>query len=191
MSDRAAWLEQWCPGCRAAPGARCRRWRWASGRGNPAAQLHVARGWPERSCPKCKAQSGERCATPTGREASQVHVARLRPARWELVWRPAVWEALERRGASVAVVPFWGRAGRGGQTDTITLLATRGNKLVDLERWTSRDELCQALEAPIWDRFGTFAEQPLVRGEVIWSTEDRSVVICGKRVEQRFEEIAA
>ena len=60
-----------------------------------------------------------------------------------------------------------GSGGRGGQTDMITLLATRGNEFVDLERWTSRDELCRALEAPIWDRFRTFAGQPLVRGEVI------------------------
>ncbi len=72
----------------------------------------------------------------------------------------------------------------------ITLLATRGNEFVDLERWTSRDELCRALEAPIWDRFRTFAGQPLVRGEVIWSTGDRCVAIRGRRGERSFEELA-
>jgi hypothetical protein len=36
------------------------------------------------------------CSTPTGRPASQVHTARLRPPRWELVSRAAVWNELER-----------------------------------------------------------------------------------------------
>lgn len=121
MSDRSAWLEQWCPTCHAAPGARCGRWLWGRrgtrGRVVPIAHLHVARGWLERPCPTCKAPAGERCSAPTGREASRVHTARLRPARRELVWRPAVWEELERRGATVAVVPFWGRAGSGRRDD--------------------------------------------------------------------------
>jgi len=194
VSDRVAWLEQWCPDCRAAPGARCSRWHWG-GRG-PArrvalAHLHVARGWLERSCPTCKAPAGERCSTPTGREASRVHVARMRPARWELVWRPTVWEELERRGAAAAIVPFAGRAGSGGRTDTMKLYRLQGDELVDLERWTSRDELCYALEAPIWDRFGTFLGHPFVRGEVIWSTWDRCVAIRGRRGERAFEELGA
>ena len=189
MSERSTWLEHWCPTCHAAPGARCRRSRWTSGRGNAAAQLHVARGWLERSCPTCKAPPGERCSTPTGRPASQVHTARLRPARWELVCRAAVWDELERRGASVATVPFWGRAGSGGRTDTIKLLRLEDGELLDVERWTYRDELCHALEAPVWERFGTFVGHPLIRGEVIWSAEDRSVVISGRRGDRRFEEI--
>ena len=62
MSDRLAWLEQWCPECHAAPGARCTRWR--SGRGGRSRavvvpHIHVARGWFERSCPTCKAAAGE------------------------------------------------------------------------------------------------------------------------------------
>ena len=168
MSDRAAWLEPWCPECRAAPGARCSRWRWGhrpGGRSIGLPHLHVARGWLERACPTCKAQPGERCSTPTGREAAQVHTARLRLARRELLWRPAIWEELERRGARVAIVPFSGRAGSGGRTDTIRLLCVEGEELVEVERWTSRDELCYALEAPVWDRFGTFAGHPRVAGE--------------------------
>ena len=87
MSDRLAWLEQWCPECHAAPGARCTRWRFGRGRSRAVVvpRIHVARGWFERSCPTCKAAAGERCATPTGREASRVHAARLRPGRYELV----------------------------------------------------------------------------------------------------------
>jgi hypothetical protein len=88
--------------------------------------------------------------------ASKVHTARLRPARWELVRRAVVWEELERRDATAAVVPFSGQAGRGGRTDVIQLLRLEGEALVDVERWTGRDELCHALEAPVWDRFGTF-----------------------------------
>ena len=41
----------------------------------------------------------------------------------------------------------------------------------------------------MWDRFGVFAGQPFIRGEVIWTVEDRSVVIVGTRGDERFEEI--
>jgi hypothetical protein len=128
--------------------------------------------------------------TPTGREAAQVHVARLRPARGELVWRPAVWEELDRRGATVAIVPFSGRAGTSGRTDTIKLLRSAGEELVDVQRWTFRDELCYALAAPVWDRFGTFLGHPQIRGEVVWTAENRCVVIRGRRGERPFEELA-
>jgi hypothetical protein len=43
------------------------------------------------------------------------------PARWELVSRAAVWDELERRGVSVATVPFRGRAGQGREIDVIRL----------------------------------------------------------------------
>jgi hypothetical protein len=193
MSDRRAWLTQWCPECRAAPGARCGLWRWGRkgpGRLEPLAHLHIARGWLERACPTCQAEPGEACFTPTGRAAARVHSARLRPGRWELVWRPAIWEELVRRGASLAVVPFCGRAGIGGRTDTITLLREDVDELAVVERWTSRDELCHALEAPLWERFGSFAGQPMVRGEVIWTVDDCSVVIRGRRGDRPFEELS-
>jgi hypothetical protein len=108
-----------------------------------------------------------------------------------LVWRPSVWEELERRGATVAVVPFRGHAGQGGRTDTIKLLRLEDELVGEVELWTERDQLCHALEAPVWDRFGNFAGQPPVRAELVWSTEDRRVVICGKRGDSPFEELAA
>ena len=188
MTDRREWLSQWCPECGAAPSTRCRRGRLTSSRARPAIRLHVARGWRERRCPTCKAQAGERCRTPSGREASQVHAARLRPGRDELLSQPAVWEGLDRRRATIAVVPFWGRAGRGGSTGTITLSRVDNDEMIDVEGWSSRDELTYALEAPVWDRFGAFAGQPLIRGEVIWTAEGRSVVIAGTRGDERFEE---
>jgi hypothetical protein len=194
MSDRSVWLDQWCPECWAAPGARCQRWRYgraSRGRSASVPYLHVARGWFERSCPTCKASPGERCSTPTGREAAHVHAARLRTARWELVSLAAVWEELQRRGATVAIVPFFGRAGRGGHTDTISLLRPEGDELVEVERWSGRDELCHALEAPVWERFGIFAGHPPVRGDVIWSVADRRVTLVGQRGEQPFEEIVS
>jgi hypothetical protein len=194
MSDRAAWLEQRCPEYQAPPSALCRRWRCGPGtRGQavPAAHLHVAPGRLERPCPTCKAPPGERCLTPTGREASRIHAARLRPPRWQLVWRPAGWEELERRGATVVVVPLRGHAGQGGRTDTIKLLRVEDELAVEVERWTERDQLCHALEALVWDRFGSFAGQPPVRSELVWSTGDRRVVICGKRGDSPFEELAA
>jgi hypothetical protein len=139
----------------------------------------------------CNAPLGERCSTPTGREPSRIHAARLRPARWQSVWRPAVWEELERRGATVAVVSFRGYAGQGAQPDTIKLLRLEDELLVEVERWTGRDQLCDALKVPVWDRFGSFAGQPPVRGELVWSTEDRRVAICGNRGDSPFEELAA
>jgi hypothetical protein len=189
VSDRSAWVEQWCSTCHAAPGARCQRSRWASGRGNAAAQLHVARGWLARSCPTCKAPPGEHCSTPTGRPASQVHTARLRPGRWELVSRAAVWDELERRCVSVATVPFTGRAGWGGEIDVIRLQRVRDGEPCESRLWSGGDELANALAAPVWARFGTFVGHPLVRAEAIWTVERRSVVIVGRHGDRPFEEI--
>jgi hypothetical protein len=190
VSERSTWLEHWCPTCHAAPGARCRRSRWTSARGNAAAQLHVARGWLERSCPTCKAPAGAHCSTPTGRPASQVHTARLRPARWELVSGAAVWDKLERRGVSVATVPFRGRSGQGGEIDVIRLQGVRDGESREVRLWPGSEELANALAAPVWSRFGTFAGHPLVRAEVIWTVDHGSVVIVGRRGERRFEESA-
>lgn len=129
------------------------------------------------------------CSTPSGREASGIHEARLRPGGHELVSVADVWTELEHRGAAIAVVPFWGRAGRGGETDRIRLSRVDGDQLVDVESWTGgRDELTYALEAPVWHRYGLFAGQPLIRGDVIWTVEDRAVVIVGRRGEKRFQE---
>ncbi len=190
MSDRRAWLEEWCPYCRAAPGARCRDGRHSSAkRPSPGQRLHAARGWRERWCPTCKALSGDPCPTPSGREASRPHTARLRPGRDELVTRGAVWEELERRGAMVAVVPFSGRAGSGGTTGTIT--RREGRELVDVERWSARDELALALEGPVWDRYGLFAGHPWIRGTVTWTLVERRIQVCGRRGGESFEETLA
>lgn len=89
----------------------------------------------------------------------------------------------------MAVVPFSGRAGRGGHAHRIVLSRIDGNRIVDTERWTGRDELCYALEAPVWDRFGSFAGQPQIAGTVVWTTADRHVVIEGRRGNQHFEEL--
>jgi hypothetical protein len=189
MTDRLAWLEEWCPHCGAAPGARCghegkrRRAGWA-----PLLGLHVARGWRVRRCPTCRAGAGEACRAPSGRAAHRVHAARLHPGRAEIVGSADVWEELERREVVVAVVLFSGRAGRGGTIGRISFSQRRNGDLVDVEQW-ERDELACALEAPVWDRYGTFAGQPFIRGEVIWTVEDRTVVIAGRRGEQRYREL--
>ena len=149
--DRHAWLDEWCPYCWAAPGSRCRQHRYLSRkRPSPTLTMHVARGWRERACPTCKGLSGEPCHTPSAREASRPHVARLHPGRGELTARQAVWQELERRGAMIAVVPFSGRVGDGGRTGTIPLSRVEGDELVDVERWGGRDELALALEGPVW-----------------------------------------
>jgi hypothetical protein len=68
-------------------------------------------------------------------------------------------------------------------------LGLYGDKLVNVERWTSRDELRYALEGPVWDRFGSFAGQPHIAGTVVWTTADRRVVIEGRPAATRFEEL--
>jgi hypothetical protein len=68
----------------------------------------------------------------------------------------------------IAVVPFSGRAGGGGRTGTITLSRFAGDELVDVERWSGRDELALALEGPVWDRYAQFAGHPWIRGTVTW-----------------------
>jgi hypothetical protein len=91
----------------------------------------------------------------------------------------------------IAEVPFSRCAGQGGWTDSIRLSRIEGGGLLDVERWTCRDELTYALEAPVWERYGTFVGQRSLRGTVTWTTEDRLVVISGERGDKRFEEIWA
>jgi len=119
-----------------------------------------------------------------------VHTARLHPARWELVSRVAVWDELERRGVTAATVPFQGHAGRGAEIDVIRLHRVSDEESRELRLWPDGDELANALAAPVWGRFGTFAGHPVVRAEVIWTVDRRSVVIVGRRGDQRFEESA-
>lgn len=107
----------------------------------------------------------------------------------ELLTEESVWQELEALGATVATVALSVRAGRGGRTERIVLSQIDRDELVDVERWIGRDELCYALEAPIWDRFGSFAGQPLIAGTVIWTAADRRVIIEGRQREKRFDEL--
>ena len=186
MSDRATWLEEWCPTCRAAPGARCRTPFYRKTR--PPTRLHVSRGWRVRRCPTCRAPAGEPCTTPSGREASAPHTARLRPARGELLLADAVFAELDRLGAVGATVPFGGRAGAGGQVGRVLLSRLEGAELVESELGWARQELAFAVAAPVWDRFGSFAGQPRVTGTVRWEIAERRVLISGRRGQERFEE---
>ena len=95
-----------------------------------------------------------------------------------------------RRGISVATVPFRGRAGHGGEIDVIRLLRASDEESREVRLWPDSEELASSLAAPVWGRFGTFAGHPLVRAEVIWRVDRRSVLIVGRRSEQRFEESA-
>ncbi len=72
MRDRALWLEEWYPTCRAAPGTR-RRSPYYYRKTRPPPGLHVARGWRARTCPTCKTAADEPRRTPSGREASRTH----------------------------------------------------------------------------------------------------------------------
>ena len=96
-----------------------------------------------------------------------------------------MWEELERRDAAIAVVPFSGRAGGGGRTGPITLSRLDGGELIEVERWSARDELAFGLEGP------EFAGHPRIRGTVTWTVADRCIVIAGQRGDEPFEEALA
>ena len=155
-------------------GSRCRTSYWAE---HSRTELHVARGWRARPCPTCKALPGDPCRTPSGREASRTHQARLRPGRHELVSDESVWQELEARGATIATVPFTGRAGRGGRVDRIMLRRLDGDELVDVERWTEPRRALLSARSPVWDRFGSFAGQPRIAGPSV----DNIRSACGDR----------
>lgn len=91
----------------------------------------------------------------------------------------------------VAVVPFSGRAGRGGATGAVTLSHLEGQDLVDVERCRGRDELAVALAGPVWDRYGSFAGHPWIRGTVTWMLAERCIVIAGQRGGEAFKEVLA
>ena len=186
MSDRAIWLAEWCPTCRAAPGARCRS--AFHRRTRPLTRLHVSRGWRARRCPTCHAHEGERCATPSGRDASAPHTARLRPSRTELLVTDAVFAELDRLGVVSAAASFDGRSGAGGHVGRVALTRLVDGSLVESELGWAHDELAFAVAAPVWDRFGSFAGQPRIEGRVRWDALGRLVLISGRRGHDRFEE---
>jgi hypothetical protein len=147
-SDRRQWLKEICPTCGAAPGARCREYRVGKPR-KLAARLHVARGWRQRQCPTRDAQRAQDCLTPSGRQASRPHQARIHPADRELTLDREVWEELERRGASIASVRFTGDRRAGASFGPVTLGRVENDQYVELERWEgSGDQLIEALKAP-------------------------------------------
>ncbi len=96
--------------------------------------------------------------------------------------------ALEERAAVNASVAFTGRAGTGGEIDAIVLSHLDGRS-VEIGRFAWRDEFAYALEAPVWDRFGSFAGHPRITGTVTWTTRDRTLVVAGRRGAERFEEL--
>jgi hypothetical protein len=105
------------------------------------------------------------------------------------VARRDVWEELQRRGATTAIVPFTGRAGEGGRVGTIIPSRLDGEHVVTVERWSGRDALADALEAPVWDRYGTFAGQRRTAGRLTWELADRQISIDGRRGGEKFQEV--
>jgi hypothetical protein len=85
----------------------------------------------------------------TARVASRPDAARLGPARRELAVTDAIWRALERTAASVALVRF---AAGGGLPASVEVLALAGDG-GELGRWQAGEsELADALAAPVWAR---------------------------------------
>jgi hypothetical protein len=182
------WLEERCPRCGAAAGERCRpRAKRPAASSQPL--LHLARGWRQRRCPTCKAAPGEPCRSPGGRTASRPHTARLEPARRELARAEAIWRALERIAASVAVVHL--TAAGGGHRAKVEVVATAADGS-ELRRWRpGESELADALAAPVWARYGTFQRQPPITGTLRYAVAERSITLAGRRGSQPFTKTIA
>ena len=153
MSDRRAWLDERCRECRTAPGTRCRRDPWR--RVPPATRMHVACGWRERSCPTCKASAGDPCRTPGGRSCSGAQ----RSGR--------SWSSAARRWRSGRSRAAPGGAGAPRQSGCPASGRGAGRRrAVELARRAG-----VRAGAPVCDRFGSFAGQPFIRGEVMGGRE--------------------
>ncbi len=111
--------------------------------------------------------------------------------------RKQVFAALVSRGASRAVVQFSGGNDEGGP-DSITLF-TREEALGTLPTWPSGREstaaekadleLADALSAPVFEEYGTFAGDFDVTGEVIWDAGTQTVqMIRDERSEYEHSE---
>lgn len=182
-SDRRLWLTERCPSCGAQAGARCQH-RGPRRKPTPTPTMHAARGWRQRPCPTCKASPGEPCFTPRGRLAARPHTARLHLARGEMHAPEDVWRALERLGASAAVVRFSGGGGRQGILES-TSIQTSGSELA---RWSDENELASVLAGPVWGRYGTFRGQPRIAATLTWKVAGRSLTLAGRRGTERFRE---
>jgi hypothetical protein len=101
-----------------------------------------------------------------------------------------VWEELEQRGATIATMPFSGRAGIGGMVGTIALSRIEGSELVDVERGPAAgtSSRTRSRRPRGIDTVGSPAGRPWIRGTVTWLLTDRSVVIVGKCAGEAFEE---
>jgi predicted nucleic acid-binding Zn ribbon protein len=184
VSDRRLWLAEACLTCSARSGLRCQTSHY---RGKPTQFLHAARGWRQRSCPACKAPADELCKTPTGRQASQPHAARLAPGRRELFADEQVWEELERWEAASALVRF---SGGGGNQGVIAVVTLEDAQKRELARWgRGEGELPEALAAPIWGRFALFRGHPRITGLLMWDAQKRQVLVAGERGGRKFEEL--
>ena len=53
---------------------------------------------------------------------------------------------------------------------------------------TIKEGLCDALEAPVWDRYGSFAGEYNVDGEVVWDVKEGKVYIKGSEEVTQTEE---
>ncbi len=99
--------------------------RAASRRAGPACR----RGWRQRALPDLQGRA--RASRALG-PAARPHAARLGPARRELAVTEAIWRALERTCASVALVRFAAGGGLpGGSVEVLALAADGG----ELGRW--------------------------------------------------------
>jgi len=191
VADRRLWLEETCPTCRAAPGARCRDPDFLRKTRRAVNELHFARGWRQRSCPSCHAQPGEGCFTPGGRRAARPHTARMHAGGGELT-RSEAWQELERRGASIATLPFTGERRAGVSFAPIQLERLENGQRMEVETWSeqrSGDPLIEALKAPVVARFGSFLGQPPIRATLSWTVPDRQITIIGKRGNEPLEEV--
>lgn len=90
-----------------------------------------------------------------------------------------VFEMLEKLNIAQVIVEFSGGDDEGG-TDNIIAENNEGHPVTFTE---NEDKLVEALQLPIYERYGSFTNQPFVNGELIWDTKNKSLTVKGRQVE--------
>lgn len=103
-----------------------------------------------------------------------------------------IFDILKSHNIKSLIIKFSGGGDEGG-IDRILVKYFTGDssKYRDLsELHELFDEVMrEALEAPIWDEYCTFAGNFYVNGKLIWNTEDSSVKITGSESQKIYEDI--
>jgi hypothetical protein len=102
--------------------------------------------------------------------------------------RSDVFQALRNKGAWKAIVDFSGGGDEGG-ADHICLVNEEEIEFGSIDPWgdDGNRELAETLTEPIYDRWGSFAGEFYVHGQLIWDAQANTVKFAGEESEQVYK----